>query len=183
MLPAEELELEGLEELGLDESGLEEVEVPEELSLEEPAEVLPAEEDLEELSLEEPAEVLPGEDELEELDLEEAAMEEVEGLEVPEAEDVLALDELEESTPQTGEAEDLELTTEELDIPVEESAAGGAQPISEALTEDLRSEIKSVLSYFDQLLEALPEDKIKEFAQSEYFVRYQRLFKELGLGA
>ena len=183
VLPAEELELEGLEELGLDESGLEEVEVPEELSLEEPAEVLPAEEDLEELSLEEPAEVLPGEDELEELDLEEAAMEEVEGLEVPEAEDVLALDELEESTPQTGEAEDLELTTEELDIPVEESAAGGAQPISEALTEDLRSEIKSVLSYFDQLLEALPEDKIKEFAQSEYFVRYQRLFKELGLGA
>jgi pilus assembly protein FimV len=183
VLPAEELELEGLEELGLDESGLEEVEVPEELSLEEPAEVLPAEEDLEELSLEEPAEVLPGEDELEELDLEVAAMEEVEGLEVPEAEDVLALDELEESTPQTGEAEDLELTTEELDIPVEESAAGGAQPISEALTEDLRSEIKSVLSYFDQLLEALPEDKIKEFAQSEYFVRYQRLFKELGLGA
>jgi len=181
--PAEVLELEGLEELGLDESGLEEVEVPEELSLEEPAEVLPTEEDLEELSLEEPAEVLPGEEDLEELDLEEAAMEEVEGLEEPEAEDVLALDELEESTPQTGEAEDLELTTEELDIPVEESTAAGAPPISEALAEDLRSEIKSVLSYFDQLLEALPEDKIKEFAQSEYFVRYQRLFKELGLGA
>jgi len=40
-----------------------------------------------------------------------------------------------------------------------------------------------VLSYLDQLLEALPEDKIKQFAQSEYFGVYKRLFEELGLGA
>jgi hypothetical protein len=61
------------------------------------------------------------------------------------------------------------------------------RPTSEELPEDLRedvkSDVKSVLSYLDQLLEALPEDKIKQFAQSEYFGVYKRLFEELGLGA
>jgi hypothetical protein len=33
----------------------------------------------------------------------------------------------------------------------------------------------------DQLLESLPEEKIEEFAQSEYFDTYKKLFKELGL--
>lgn len=46
---------------------------------------------------------------------------------------------------------------------------------------DLKQEIKSVLSYMDQLLENLPEDKISEFAQSEQFVTYKKLFEELGL--
>jgi pilus assembly protein FimV len=51
------------------------------------------------------------------------------------------------------------------------------------MTDNLKTEMKSILSYLDLLLEDLPETKIKEFAQSEYFVRYQRLLKELGLGA
>ncbi len=51
----------------------------------------------------------------------------------------------------------------------------------EELPEGLREEIKSVLSYMDQLLEALPEEKIQEFAQSEHFEVYKRLFEELGL--
>ena len=38
---------------------------------------------------------------------------------------------------------------------------------------DLRSEIKSVLLYMDQLLENLPEDKIMEFAKSEEFTTYK----------
>ncbi len=46
---------------------------------------------------------------------------------------------------------------------------------------ELQKEIKSVLSYMDQLLENLPEDKIAEFAQSEQFETYKKLFKELGL--
>lgn len=46
---------------------------------------------------------------------------------------------------------------------------------------DLKQEIKSVLSYMDQLLENLPEEKITEFAQSEHFVTYKKLFQELGL--
>jgi len=46
---------------------------------------------------------------------------------------------------------------------------------------DLTKDIKSVLSYMDQLLENLPDDKISEFAQSEQFVTYKKLFTELGL--
>ena len=49
------------------------------------------------------------------------------------------------------------------------------------LPEDLKQEIRSVLSYMDQLLEALPDDKIEEFAHSEHFEVYRRLFEELGL--
>ena len=33
----------------------------------------------------------------------------------------------------------------------------------------------------DQLLENLPEEKIMEFAKSEQFVTYKKLFAELGL--
>ena len=33
----------------------------------------------------------------------------------------------------------------------------------------------------DQLLENLPEEKIEEFARSEQFSTYKKLFKELGL--
>ena len=43
------------------------------------------------------------------------------------------------------------------------------------------SEIKSVLLYMDQLLENLPEEKIMEFAKSEEFTTYKKLFSELGL--
>ena len=50
-----------------------------------------------------------------------------------------------------------------------------------ALPADLEGEIRSVLTYMDQLLEALPDDKIQEFARSEHFEVYKRLFEELGL--
>jgi len=33
----------------------------------------------------------------------------------------------------------------------------------------------------DQLLESLPEDKIREFAKSEHFDVYKKLFEELGI--
>jgi len=56
-----------------------------------------------------------------------------------------------------------------------------ANQIKGTMTSDLRDEIKSVLIYMDQLLENLPEDKIEEFAKSEYFETYKKLFKELGL--
>ncbi|MFP4378444.1 MAG: hypothetical protein ACLFP4_15475 [Spirochaetales bacterium] len=49
------------------------------------------------------------------------------------------------------------------------------------LPENLKEELRSVLSYMDQLLESLPEEKIKEFAVTEHFQIYQRLFKDLGL--
>ena len=49
------------------------------------------------------------------------------------------------------------------------------------LSSDLSKELKNVLSYMDHLLESLPEEKIEEFARSEYFDSYKKLFKELGL--
>ncbi|MFW5695003.1 MAG: hypothetical protein ACOCYB_07525, partial [Alkalispirochaeta sp.] len=67
-------------------------------------------------------------------------------------------------------------TQPEADHPAEQSAAS----ISD-LPDDLKQEIRSVLSYMDQLLEALPDDKIEEFAHSEHFEVYKRLFEELGL--
>lgn len=57
----------------------------------------------------------------------------------------------------------------------EESEDGQPLPV------DIRMEVKAVLSYMDQLLESLPEDKIEEFAKSEYFDTYKKLFEELGL--
>jgi hypothetical protein len=45
----------------------------------------------------------------------------------------------------------------------------------------IKNELKTVLSYMDQLLESLPEEKIEEFARSEYFDTYKKLFEELGL--
>jgi hypothetical protein len=45
----------------------------------------------------------------------------------------------------------------------------------------LKQELRTVLSYMDQLLEALPDEKIEEFAKSEYYDTYKKLFKELGL--
>jgi pilus assembly protein FimV len=73
---------------------------------------------------------------------------------------------------------------------MEPAAAAPAEDLSpfpagqtEELPEDLREDVKSVLSYLDQLLEALPDEKIRQFAQSEYFGVYKRLFEELGLGA
>lgn len=45
----------------------------------------------------------------------------------------------------------------------------------------LKHDVKSVLLYLDQLLASLPEEKIEEFASSEYYDTYKRLFDDLGL--
>ncbi|MFI3256709.1 MAG: hypothetical protein R3Y36_00245 [Spirochaetales bacterium] len=52
---------------------------------------------------------------------------------------------------------------------------------SGSLSSGMREEIKEVLVYMDRLLENLPEEKISEFAQSEYFTKYKKLFDDLGL--
>ena len=52
---------------------------------------------------------------------------------------------------------------------------------SAEIPQNMRAEIKSVLAYMDQLLENLPEEKIVEFARSEHFPVYKKLFTELGL--
>ncbi|MDR1596739.1 MAG: hypothetical protein LBR99_03440, partial [Treponema sp.] len=45
----------------------------------------------------------------------------------------------------------------------------------------IKIELKNVLAYLDKLLESLPEEKIEEFAKSEYFDTYKKLFEELGI--
>ncbi len=47
--------------------------------------------------------------------------------------------------------------------------------------DDLKEELRTVLKYMNTLLDALPEEKVEEFANSEYFAMYNKLFLELGL--
>lgn len=54
------------------------------------------------------------------------------------------------------------------------SAGAGLSPA-------LKDELRAVLSYMDKLLASLPDEKIQEFAESEHFEVYKKLFEELGL--
>lgn len=79
--------------------------------------------------------------------------------------------------------------TEETGIDIQENIAPppDAQPESALdsaappLNEKFKNEICTVLAYMDQLLEALPEEKIEEFARSDKFDIYKKVFKDLGL--
>ncbi|MGN0730085.1 hypothetical protein [Treponema sp.] len=78
--------------------------------------------------------------------------------------------------------------TEQNLTPVQEETAQTESAATEEIRDrsneipsDIKEEIKSVLAYMDQLLENLPEEKIAEFAQSEQFETYKKLFAELGL--
>ncbi|MDR0558326.1 MAG: hypothetical protein LBG43_10785 [Treponema sp.] len=63
------------------------------------------------------------------------------------------------------------------------ASASEAEPVAKlnAMPSAIQQELKTVLSYMDQLLESLPEEKIEEFAASKYFDTYKKLFSELGL--
>ena len=52
---------------------------------------------------------------------------------------------------------------------------------SETQQKALIDEVKKLLLYLDRLMESLPEEKIEEFANSEYFNLYRHIFEELGL--
>lgn len=68
-----------------------------------------------------------------------------------------------------------DLVLEPVSIPA--LAAGSDAPVPDKLKHD----VKSVLLYLDQLLASLPEEKIEEFASSEYYDTYKHLFDDLGL--
>jgi len=70
--------------------------------------------------------------------------------------------------------------------PVEAAEPVAAQEPQESsgegpVPDKLKRDVKSVLVYLDQLLASLPEEKIEEFASSEYYDTYKRLFDDLGL--
>ncbi len=96
--------------------------------------------------------------------------------------DIAGDEEVETGADETPDIETIDLDVED-DLDVEESVPEtAAQPTSIGeLPDNIKDEIRSVLSYMDQLLEALPDEKIQEFAQSEHFSVYKRLFEELGL--
>ena len=100
-------------------------------------------------------------------------------LELPESEEPENAKENEAS--EEVETEKTEATQENISEPEELSSEEPETKESKDISDDLKTEIKSVLSYMDQLLENLPENKIAEFAQSEQFDTYKKLFKELGL--
>ncbi|MDR1239666.1 MAG: hypothetical protein LBK27_06105 [Treponema sp.] len=105
---------------------------------------------------------------------------------VVEAEDspVPLEEDLEEDVLSDGDIDTLEKSSETLDLEEPDlglPAEAGGSGDSLNIPPDLKQGLRTVLSYMDQLLESLPEDKIEEFAKSEYFDIYKKLFKELGL--
>ncbi len=134
---------------------------------------------------EEPAETVEGEDEFPEITLEEEEI-----ADMPKEEEETVVESFEE--PELS-SEPLELMPEEIEeelpepeavaVTVEESGDIGLEEEGDisGIPAPLKEEIRSVLSYMDQLLDALPEEKIQEFAKSEHFEVYKKLFDELGL--
>ena len=91
-------------------------------------------------------------------------------------EEAVSADELEEEVDSVIEEPQEEIASE---VPVA-SPVENVKPASSA-TAKIQDDIKSVLVYMDQLLENLPEDKIEEFAKSEHFETYKKLFNDLGI--
>ena len=94
-----------------------------------------------------------------------------EDFEILETEEIL--EEIEELTPIESKPE--------MAPPKPAPAAAPSRAAPSDIPSHLKVELKTVLSYMDQLLEALPDDKIEEFARSDYYDTYKKLFKELGL--
>ncbi len=64
---------------------------------------------------------------------------------------------------------------------LESQATPPAVTSTSEVSPQLKTELKAVLGYMDKLLASLPDDKIQEFAESEHFEVYKKLFEELGL--
>ena len=170
------------EELSLD-LDITDLETPEEIDNSEEAGEMVEEqfvEDLPELSdLDEEFEMLPPEEPSEPMestaiDIEIPELQDDDSISSPiELPEEISADEVQEDVMEIAES------TEELS---EEPAVAPEEiPEEEPIPTHLQSEVISVLSYMDQLLESLPEEKIEEFANSEYFSVYKKLFDELGL--
>ncbi len=111
--------------------------------------------------------------------------------EIFEDESIPELEEEEEPEIVISEPEESPAQTEEESVAPEQKAAPFPEnkPVAEQapakslkeIPSSIQQELKTVLSYMDQLLESLPEEKIEEFAASPYFDTYKKLFTELGL--
>ena len=102
--------------------------------------------------------------------------------------EIISVDDIDTFVTGTEDDDTLEEIGENDELQLDEGASLSAAPALSGKSADpidipsnLKKELKTVLSYMDQLLESLPDDKIEEFAQSEYYDTYKKLFKELGL--
>jgi hypothetical protein len=115
-----------------------------------------------------------GSEELETIENETLETLESEGLETLESEEPEVRDS--EVLEGLGDVDEAAPATDDDKAPEELEAAGG-----ETVPDKLKQDVKSVLLYLDQLLASLPEEKIEEFASSEYYDTYKKLFEDLGL--
>jgi len=100
--------------------------------------------------------------------------------------DIISMDDIDDFVTETDESveeiveiqDEPPLPAKAIEAVVEAKALAGK---TEEIPSHLKKELKTVLSYMDQLLESLPDEKIEEFAKSEYYDTYKKLFKELGL--
>lgn len=98
------------------------------------------------------------------------------------AEETVPAEELSEPEPEVAaESEEPEISDEVIPEETVSADETSLETEEKQLPDDLKNDVKSVLLYMDQLLENLPEDKIMEFAKSEQFSTYKKLFSELGL--
>jgi hypothetical protein len=118
-----------------------------------------------------------------EIDFEQAAAPAEAGTEAEEVETLEAIEDLEEVAETLEEAPAAEEPVRKPEPPrparQAESAPAAAQTM--VMDESLKQDLSKVLKVIDELLEALPEKKIREFAKSEHFAVYKKLFEDLGL--
>ena len=99
------------------------------------------------------------------------------GQETPaEEEEVDSIELVAEPEPEPPAASPVETLPAEDPTPAAMAPAAGAE-----IGGPVREDVRSVLAYLDQLLDALPPEKVREFAQSEHFATYKKLFKEFDL--
>jgi hypothetical protein len=172
----DDVDLEAIEEISLDEELPSEGEEAGEVTIDELTEV--------DLPIEEVGE-LPEELMEEAVESAEAAEQPVEELPEESFDAGIELNEEEEKIL----SEDFDLTAGVEELPEdevvtvtgEELEALGEEPTGGGVDAALLNDITTILKFMDTLLGDLPEDKIKEFAQSEYFPLYKEVFEKLNL--
>jgi hypothetical protein len=114
-------------------------------------------------------------------------LEEAETLDQPVIPDYLSPDELAaineakrmSSVPESGSAKAEQPPAPVEPLPEHEEAV---KPLDKVMASSgFKKDLVTVLCYIDKLLEALPDEKIEEFARSEQFEVYKKLFTDLGL--
>lgn len=110
-------------------------------------------------------------------EIEEVSLEKVEGVSRSGTSETLEVSSTFEEFYEPVSFEETEVISQELKEEKQEKIERALEGLGEQEKEDIRK----VLLYLDSLLGSLPEDKIKEFASSEYYDLYVKLFNKLNL--